>query len=66
MAEGVEDPYILPLLAAEGCAAYQGFHFSKALPPHEMEVLLASLDTVKLGHLVNFIDLDDDRPELTL
>lgn len=66
VAEGVEDPYILPLLAAEGCAAYQGFHFSKALPPSEMETLLASLDTVRLGHLVNFIDLDDDRPQLTL
>jgi len=26
VAEGVEDPYILPLLAEEGCAAYQGFH----------------------------------------
>ena len=64
IAEGVEDPYVLPLLEAEGCIAYQGFHFSEPLPATGIESLIISLDEIALGHLVNFINLDDARPML--
>ncbi len=33
IAEGVETPEQLPLLAELGCDQYQGFHFSPALEP---------------------------------
>lgn len=58
IAEGVEDGDVLPLLAAEGCEGYQGYHFSKPLPAREMAALLAQLDTIRLSHYANFIDLD--------
>ncbi len=58
IAEGVEDGSVLPLLAAEGCEGYQGYHFSKPLPAREMAALLAKLNTVRLSHYANFIDLD--------
>lgn len=58
IAEGVEDGDVLPLLAAEGCEGYQGYHFSKPLPAREMAARLAELDTVSLSHYANFIDLD--------
>lgn len=58
IAEGVEDGQILPLLAAEGCEGYQGYHFSKPLPAREMAARLTELDTIRLSHYANFIDLD--------
>jgi len=58
IAEGVEDGQVLPLLAAEGCEGYQGYHFSKPLPAREMAALLTELDTIRLSHYANFIDLD--------
>lgn len=57
IAEGVEDSDVLTLLAAEGCEGYQGYHFSKPLPAREMASRLAELETVKLSHYANFIDL---------
>ena len=64
VAEGVEDARVLPLLAEEGCSAYQGFQFSRPLPAAEVETLLSGLDEVSLGHVSNFVDLDDARPAL--
>lgn len=64
IAEGVEDAYVLPLLEAEGCEAYQGYYFSRPLPVSDMELLLGGLDDIQLGHYVNFIDLGDGRPRL--
>lgn len=58
IAEGVESASVLPLLAAEGCEGYQGFHFSKPLPAREMAARLKSLVPVRLSHYANFIDLD--------
>ena len=62
IAEGVEDGDVLPLLAAEGCEGYQGYHFSKPLPARKMAARLAELDTVRLSHYANFIDLDSPVP----
>ncbi|NND90681.1 MAG: EAL domain-containing protein [Granulosicoccus sp.] len=58
IAEGVEDGEILPLLAIEGCEGYQGYHFSKPLPAREMAARLRDMDTVRLSHYANFINLD--------
>ena len=58
IAEGVETGSVLPLLAAEGCEGYQGFHFSEALPAREMAARLQLLEIVELSHYANFIDLD--------
>lgn len=58
IAEGVEDGDILPLLAAEGCEGYQGYYFSLPLPAREMAARLLELDSVRLSHYANFIDLD--------
>jgi diguanylate cyclase (GGDEF)-like protein/PAS domain S-box-containing protein len=58
IAEGVEDGDILPMLAKEGCEGYQGYHFSPPLPPREMAAHLLKMDTVRLSHYANFIDLD--------
>ena len=62
IAEGVESASVLPLLAAEGCEGYQGFHFSEPLPARRMAARLKSLETVKLSHYANFIDLDSPIP----
>jgi diguanylate cyclase (GGDEF)-like protein len=40
IAEGVENTGQLEYLHRRGCDAYQGFHFSKPLPPNELERLL--------------------------
>lgn len=58
IAEGVENGDVLPLLDSEGCEGYQGYHFSKPLPAREMATLLEKLNTVRLSHYANFIDLD--------
>ena len=58
IAEGVEDGEVLPLLAAEGCEGYQGYHLSKPLPAREMAARLPQLETIRLSHYANFIDLD--------
>lgn len=64
VAEGVEDARVLPLLAGEGCGAYQGYQFSRPLSASGIESLLRELDPVRLGHLSNFIDLGDARPAI--
>lgn len=58
IAEGVEDASVLPLLADEGCECYQGFYFSQPLPASAMSARLREMDTVRLSHYANFIDLD--------
>lgn len=57
IAEGVESASVLPLLASEGCEGYQGFLFSEPLPARQMAARLQLLDTVRLSHYANFIDL---------
>jgi len=42
VAEGVERPEQLPPLRAMGCQMAQGFHFAPALPPAELESLVAA------------------------
>ena len=42
IAEGVETVGQLEFLRRQGCDAYQGFHFSKPLPPDDMERLLTT------------------------
>lgn len=58
IAEGVEDAGVFPLLLEQGCESYQGYYFSKPLPAREMAARLADIDTVRLSHYANFIDLD--------
>jgi EAL domain-containing protein (putative c-di-GMP-specific phosphodiesterase class I) len=42
VAEGVESPAQLDFLKTIGCDQYQGYHFSKALPPSKFEALVRS------------------------
>ncbi|HEX7171211.1 MAG TPA: EAL domain-containing protein [Candidatus Limnocylindria bacterium] len=42
VAEGIERPEQIPPLRAMGCQMAQGFHFAPALPPAELEELVAS------------------------
>ena len=42
VAEGAETVEQLEFLRRQGCDAYQGFHFSKPLPPDDMERLLTT------------------------
>ncbi|MFK7892273.1 MAG: EAL domain-containing protein [Granulosicoccus sp.] len=58
IAEGVEDGDVLPLLEQEGCEGYQGYFFSKPLPAEDMTRKLREIDTVRLNHYANFINLD--------
>ncbi len=57
IAEGVESSSVLPLLANEGCEGYQGFYFSEPLQARVMAAKLQQIDTVKLSHYANFVDL---------
>ncbi len=41
VAEGIERPQEMLLLRRQGCTTGQGFHFSPALPPEELTLLLA-------------------------
>lgn len=59
IAEGVEDGSVLPLLEKEGCEGYQGYFYSQPLPSQAMTVKLQHMETVRLSHYANFIDLDD-------
>ena len=59
IAEGVEDGSVLPLLEKEGCEGYQGYFYSQPLPSQLMTVKLQHMETVRLSHYANFIDLDD-------
>jgi len=40
VAEGVEDPEVITELARYGCDAAQGYHFSRPLPPEELDAWL--------------------------
>jgi len=62
IAEGVEDSDVFPLLLEQGCEGYQGYYFSKPLPALEMAKRLSDIESVKLSHYANFIDLDDVVP----
>ena len=58
IAEGVEDAGVFPLLLEQGCESYQGYYFSKPLAAREMATRLKDIESVKLSHYANFIDLD--------
>ena len=45
VAEGVENAEVLQFLQDNHCAYYQGYYFSKPLPPEEMEKLLTKKQT---------------------
>ncbi|MBA2176441.1 EAL domain-containing protein [Halobacillus locisalis] len=45
VAEGVENAEVLQFLQENHCAYYQGYYFSKPLPPEEMEKLLTKKQT---------------------
>jgi EAL domain-containing protein (putative c-di-GMP-specific phosphodiesterase class I) len=48
-AEGIEDAEQLSALTKLGCEYVQGYHFSRPLPPGEIEAMLA--DRRELGSL---------------
>ena len=52
VAEGIERPGQIPPLRAMGCQMAQGFHFAPALPPAELEALVASSATPDTGALM--------------
>jgi diguanylate cyclase (GGDEF)-like protein len=52
VAEGIERPEQIPPLRAMGCQMAQGFHFAPALPPAELEALVASSATPDTGALM--------------
>jgi EAL domain-containing protein (putative c-di-GMP-specific phosphodiesterase class I) len=47
VAEGVESPAQLEFLRTIGCDQYQGYHFSRALPPAQFEALVRSNRTAE-------------------
>lgn len=51
VAEGVENPGQLRLLQTMGCECVQGFHFSRPVPEHEAEAMLAAQGTALLDKL---------------
>lgn len=55
IAEGVETPEQLAILRAEGCDELQGYLFSRALPPAELEAFFAS-------HAAQTMATDGDNP----
>ncbi|MDL4841822.1 sensor domain-containing protein [Aquibacillus rhizosphaerae] len=42
VAEGVEEPHILKFIEEQSCDYYQGYYFSKPVPPDEIEALIVS------------------------
>lgn len=48
IAEGVETTEQKMLLISKGCTSFQGFLFSKPLPPHEIPIYLSTLEPI--GH----------------
>ena len=48
IAEGVETQAQQDFLASQGCAAYQGYHFSRPLPAQALEDWVAELVTAKM------------------
>ena len=61
IAEGVETDAQLAFLRNYGCHHYQGYYFSKPLPIHEFEMLLADRAIYHLGNISN-----PKEPHLTL
>jgi len=57
VAEGVENPDVVQLLAVEGCDAYQGYYFSRAMSAEQAETFLSELSPIKLGQFTSFYDL---------
>lgn len=51
IAEGVETDAQLAFLRNYGCDHYQGYYFSKPLPIHEFEIMLADRAAYNLGNL---------------
>jgi diguanylate cyclase (GGDEF)-like protein len=49
VAEGIEQPGQLSRLRQIGCAMGQGFHFSPAVPPAELEALFAAVGPARVG-----------------
>jgi len=65
VAEGVETPEVVQLLAAEGCDAYQGYYFSNPMCAESAYDFLTELNPLKLGFYTSFYDLGDvDRIEV--
>ena len=58
VAEGVEDEKQIPLLRQMGCDCYQGFFFSRPVPPDEIETLLLSNEK----KLKSDINEDNSKP----
>jgi diguanylate cyclase (GGDEF)-like protein len=50
VAEGIEDPETLAMLAQLGCDLAQGYHISRPQPPHALPVLVRSLPHAPAGH----------------
>ena len=49
VAEGVETPHQLVFIRQHGCDEYQGYHFSRPVPPHQFPALLAELKLSAAG-----------------
>ena len=60
IAEGVETAAQVAFLLANGCPVMQGFHFSKALPPAQMERFLRSRKTA--GDYPTALSNESDLP----
>jgi diguanylate cyclase (GGDEF)-like protein/PAS domain S-box-containing protein len=62
IAEGVENNDTVNLLAAEGCDAYQGFHFSKPKTAADIKTFLVESHPIKLIQYSKFYDLGAITP----
>lgn len=57
VAEGVENPEVVRLLAREGCDAYQGYYFSRPLSAERVHIFLTELSPLKIAQFTSFYDL---------
>ncbi len=64
VAEGVESPQQLEFLKTLGCDQYQGFHYSKALPPTQFEALVRAKREAAVEHTES--DLDRTHSKLAI
>jgi len=63
IAEGVENPGVVRLLADEGCGAYQGYYFSRAMSAEHAYSFLTELSPLKIGQFTSFYDLGSEIGE---
>ena len=64
VAEGVESTEQLEFLKTLGCDQYQGFHYSKALPPTQFEALVRAKREAAVEHTES--DLDRTHSKLAI